>query len=598
MQMYLQVFSLLGVCATFAGGINFRGLLLRPDRNDEAMPIYEQRIEEQIMPPLLLPSRTTHSRMFPKKHSFSYSYLYVGIPVGFQGCLRRILSVDNKRRGWFVVNSADYLQRTDGQTLLAAKLRRYMRSMCVSEEDYAFAYLVTAPRFMGYSFNPVSFWYLYDSSTHLKYMVLEVNNTFDERRMYLLRPDRKEESPNGIDDGAGPTKSAQVVFTEEWKKDFHVSPFNSRKGSYSLRAIDPLAAYEKTGQVQIDNTIVLRSSKYHAKIVARVFTEGPSQDPKTTTSLQLIHFILSWWWVGFATFPRIVYEASRLFFRRHLHVWYRPEVTTTSISRVYTSEERLLESFFRAFLTQAVQDSRESLRVIYEPPHTTEPEIVLYSSRFTYEEDQTHTLTLNIVSPAFYSRFVHYAHATEALDREGLINDEKNQTIHVQNANRLPLLIQSMKSLAPPSVDAPPPLGPLARLRWSLMTRLRCPPALGSYPVARPGSSATDIRHFGASEFDRFVQTACEDRETYRHIVSKLFVAERIGLGIPVLVDVMDVLVCCVLFLASFLQSDLGTVYYDVLRHTEIGKKDMVGFVGSWGLANAVHLWSFVKGLT
>ncbi|RYZ78991.1 MAG: DUF1365 family protein, partial [Proteobacteria bacterium] len=37
-------------------------------------------------------------------------------------------------------------------------------------------------------FNPVSFWYIYDGDAQLKYMILEVNNTFDERRLYLLRP--------------------------------------------------------------------------------------------------------------------------------------------------------------------------------------------------------------------------------------------------------------------------------------------------------------------------------------------------------------------------------------------------------------------------
>ena len=48
-------------------------------------------------------------------------------------------------------------------------------------------YLVTAPRFLGYAFNPVSFWYLYSEKMNLKAMILEVNNTFDERRLYLLR---------------------------------------------------------------------------------------------------------------------------------------------------------------------------------------------------------------------------------------------------------------------------------------------------------------------------------------------------------------------------------------------------------------------------
>ncbi|TKA63706.1 hypothetical protein B0A55_10384, partial [Friedmanniomyces simplex] len=170
-----------------------------------------------------------------------------------------LLSVDTQQPGWFHVDSADFLDRGHEGSTLAEKLNAYLHTQGVTDRDYAFAYLVTAPRFLGYSFNPVSFWYLYDSDTELKYMILEVNNTFDERRMYLLKGGevKGEEMDDGSDrpfNGAGKT-SKQLVFTDSWTKDFHVSPFNSRKGSYSLRATDPLAEYEQTGRVRIDNTI-------------------------------------------------------------------------------------------------------------------------------------------------------------------------------------------------------------------------------------------------------------------------------------------------------------------------------------------------------
>ena len=52
-----------------------------------------------------------------------------------------------------------------------------------------------------------------------------------------------------------------------------------------------------------------------------------------------IRFVSLWWWVGFVTFPRIVKEAAKLFFKRKLHVWYRPEVLHTSIGRTATIYE-------------------------------------------------------------------------------------------------------------------------------------------------------------------------------------------------------------------------------------------------------------------
>ena len=186
-------------------------------------------------------------------------------------------------------------------------------------------------------------------------MVLEVNNTFDERRMYFLRAsDRMDDAPNAHANNFSPSSGSTISdsspsskgisnpsgkFTQSWMKDFHVSPFNSRKGSYNLTAHDPLFPY-MSGKGPVDNTIVLNSSKSHAKLVARVYSTQGSVDPTTLTVPELAGFVLSWWWVGLITFPRIVKEAGKLFFQRKLHIWYRPEVQRDSIARRETEDER------------------------------------------------------------------------------------------------------------------------------------------------------------------------------------------------------------------------------------------------------------------
>ena len=91
-------------------------------------------------------------------------------------------------------------------------------------------------------------------------MILEVNNTFDERRLYFLK--RANES-----DSHDAQRSDSIVFRHSWPKDFHVSPFNSRNGSYTLVAYDP---FQNKSSLRVDNTITLNSSKDHAKIVARL----------------------------------------------------------------------------------------------------------------------------------------------------------------------------------------------------------------------------------------------------------------------------------------------------------------------------------------
>lgn len=216
-----------------------------------------------------------------------------------------------------------------------------------SIDPYPNAYLVTAPRFLGYSFNPVSFWYLYSKEMQLKAMILEVNNTFDERRMYLLKGNNEtlEASSTVVEAlqveekiSRSPVSNGTGKFTDAWMKDFHVSPFNSRKGSYALSAYDPFSPQSQTRP--INNTITLSSSKGHPKLVARVFSTEPVIDPASMSIRSKIRFLASWWWVGFVTSPRIVREAGKLFFRRKLHVWYRPEVLKDSIGRKETESER------------------------------------------------------------------------------------------------------------------------------------------------------------------------------------------------------------------------------------------------------------------
>jgi len=78
--------------------------------------------------PLLLPCRTTHSRLFPKKHSFAYDYLQISVPVDFEG-RDGCVSVGNcQPRGLFHVDAADYLARTSSATTLQGKLESYLAS--------------------------------------------------------------------------------------------------------------------------------------------------------------------------------------------------------------------------------------------------------------------------------------------------------------------------------------------------------------------------------------------------------------------------------------------------------------------------------------
>lgn len=191
-------------------------------------------------------------------------------------------------------------------------------------------------------------------------MIVEVNNTFDERRIYFLKNSdntstsmpQSEGANKNINENGNPNELEQsrpenndsthqdpAKFKNTWSKDFHVSPFNSRKGSYALSAHDPFSPH-LSGKGLVNNTITLSSSKAHPKLIARVFSTQEGIDPLSLDGWGKLSFLVSWWWVGFVTYPRIVREAAKLFFRRKLHVWYRPEVSSESIGRRETNDER------------------------------------------------------------------------------------------------------------------------------------------------------------------------------------------------------------------------------------------------------------------
>jgi hypothetical protein len=97
---------------------------------------------------LLFPCRTSHSRVFPKRHSFSYSYFTVGIPVDFEGHAGGMVSVGAKGnpgllswflsaspRGWFTVDAGDYLERGKSELGLRGKLDVYLRAQVSLSRD-------------------------------------------------------------------------------------------------------------------------------------------------------------------------------------------------------------------------------------------------------------------------------------------------------------------------------------------------------------------------------------------------------------------------------------------------------------------------------
>lgn len=372
-------------------------------------------------------------------------------------------------------------------------------------------------------------------------MILEVNNTFDERRMYLLHQEDEQVSTHD-----NSQKARQ--FRKSWPKDFHVSPFNSRKGFYAGQFHDILQ------DGHLDGTITLKSSKDHVKLIARLFAEGDPLDPSTMSHLGKLKFLFGWWYVGFLTFPKIVKEAGALFFRRKLHVWYRPEPLKETISRAADATERQLEPVFRAYLRHLVARSRQNLIVTYVPcleaSEAAAPEIMQSaasgalarvseqgppSTSSNAQADGRH-LEFRVLTPAFYTRFVHYAHDFEAIFSE--LRD--NCTLWVSRPELLPEIFVTKKQAPTLTISSPKDF-----VYFSAIKKMRRLPE----PIKRPLTSASapasqrnttngpyhvqDVRGFRISGLDAWVlsEADLDTKRQYRAIVLRVLLSEWTAWG-------------------------------------------------------------------
>ena len=425
-------------------------------------------------------------------------------------------------------------------------------------------------------------------------MILEVNNTFDERRMYFLKGCHQDELSERVNNQGLPLKTGDLdkvhdadeaskeyygekakKFTDSWSKDFHVSPFNSRKGSYGLSAYDPLS------QGKINNTITMSSSKGHPKLVAKIFSMGNSIDPLDMGTLDIMKFVAVWWWVGFVTFPRIVREAAKLFFRRKLHVWYRPEVMRDSLGRKETREERLrhsapvagrttltttrnIESCFRAFLKSAIEESEMQVPFKYTAAmsptsETFFPRQLRDSPRTPSEHSSKEAIELKIATPLFYSNVVRHSHISEFITSSLLTLPPNAQTFYTSNPQALLDLFDTR----------PRPLGlknslqqqstAKKSLRWRFLRWLRNLFPQTHTTIVSPHSPARkmqDIRPFPLSPTDVFAQQSqdLEMANRYRKTVVKLLISDIVAFGQPILLDALDYAICialCYIFVKS-----------------------------------------------
>jgi hypothetical protein len=242
-----------------------------------------------------------------------------------------------------------------------------------------------------------------------------------------------------------------------------------------------------------------------------------------------------------------------------------------------------LYEVFRNYLRKLVEEAEVDFNITLKASIPNVPTNMVCPTHVPGRNRPKKNMEIRVLTPAFYSRLIHYTYTSEAIDRECVFTDERNRTLWMCRPQLLPLLLSERSSIRLEDKETPPVRrSHLDELRWWLLKKLRCPPADPAYSVTPQSSAANvdDIRARPYSELDRYVrgffgqQYACE----YRRTVTKLFLAQRLCFGIPEIVGLVDLVIrvslCYVAArqLMSWSQSTAGLLSTECLENLVIGR--------------------------
>ena len=208
-----------------------------------------------------------HRRFAPRTHEFDYRLFLMYIDLDeLPNLLDRfwLWSARGFNLGWF--RREDHMG--DHAQPLADQLRDHVEAE-TGKRPAGPVRLLTHFRYLGFGFNPVSFYYCFDEQDErVETVVCEVNNTpWGEQHLYVLS--------DGEDAGEGD----HMKFERD--KEFHVSPFMPMDIQYDWRFNQPGKSINvhmqnfREGAKLFDATLRLQRTEISSSNLARVLVKYP-----------------------------------------------------------------------------------------------------------------------------------------------------------------------------------------------------------------------------------------------------------------------------------------------------------------------------------
>jgi cyclopropane-fatty-acyl-phospholipid synthase len=253
--------------------------------------------------------KVMHYRLKPVDHAFAYpiTNLFVDLEK-LPNLIRENALFGLNQLKPFSFFDKDYIEPTPESWLL--KVRRALGNHA---EKISNIKVLTTPRFFGYVFNPVSFYFCFTEAKKLAVVIVEINNTFSERHLYTIDEFKGESLEQGL--------------TASHPKAFYVSPFNDLKGDYEYTFKLSKQLLEVTLNISKEDEIVFRSG---IKGELTPFTQKSLLTNLVSSPLRL-----------WAAMPLIVWQAAKLYYHKKLPVKHKP-IPANEMTFV-TSEPGLLD---------------------------------------------------------------------------------------------------------------------------------------------------------------------------------------------------------------------------------------------------------------
>lgn len=156
-----------------------------------------------------------HHRFEPKVHRFEYNvYMFLLDLDEIDSIAEKIAFISRNKFNLFSFFDKDHIHfpedPSNGKKTVKDNILQFLCSKGIDNSEGKI-FLLTNMRTFGYVFNPVSFFYCYDKHGKPNCVVVEVCNTFMERKLYLL------ENNTFVDE----------KFSMQIPKLFYVSPYSA-----------------------------------------------------------------------------------------------------------------------------------------------------------------------------------------------------------------------------------------------------------------------------------------------------------------------------------------------------------------------------------